>query len=97
MMEWKSNARWHQDVKEGTIFTLKDIKTDISIHKIHGLGNKWYLTCRAINIYQFGLNTDDFDLAVENAKVIIREKLKLLNDYFECFVSDESENEIVRY
>lgn len=96
-MQWKSNVHWNQDVNEGTIFTLKDPKADISIHKIHGLGNKWYLSCRPLGISQFGLNTEDFDLAVEDAKVIIQTKLEMLGQNFAGFLSDDSKNEIVRY
>lgn len=97
-MQWKSNARWNQDVKEGTIFTLKDDSVSISIHKIHGIGNdKWYLSCRTLGISQFGLNTEDFDLAVEDAKAIIQTKLEMLSQNFAGFLSDDTENKIVRY
>ena len=96
-MEWISNAKFNQDLKEGTIFTLKGAKVSICIHKIYGLGDRFYLTCRNLNIEQMELNTADFDLAVENATVIIREKLKMLNEYFSEFLTDESENIFVRY
>lgn len=97
-MQWKSNARWNQDVNEGTIFTLKDDSVSISIHKIHGIGNnKWYLSCHTLGISQFGLNTEDFDLAVEDAKVIIQTKLEMLSQNFAGFLSDTSANMKVRY
>lgn len=95
-MEWISNAKFGQEVTEGTIFKIKGT-TDISIHTIHGLGNKFYITCYGLGLDTFGLNTDNFDLAVENAKVIVREKLKLLNERYTNFLSDESANELVRY
>ena len=97
-MQWRSNARWNQDVNEGTIFTLKDSKVNISIHKIHGIGNnKWYLSCRTLDISQFGLNTEDFDLAVEDAKIIIQTKLEMLSQDFAGVLSNDTENKIVRY
>lgn len=97
-MQWRSNARWNQDVNEGTIFTLKDSTVNISIHKTHGIGNnKWYLSCRTLDISQFGLNTEDFDLAVEDAKIIIQTKLEMLSQNFAGFLSDDTENKIVRY
>ena len=96
-MEWISNARFKQNVDEGTIFKLKGFKRGISIHKIYGLGDALYLSCHELGITKFGLNTEDFNLAVENAKVIIRTKMEMLNDDFVGFLSDESENVIVRY
>lgn len=96
-MEWISNAKYTQDVKEGTIFTLKGVKVSVQIHKIHGLGDNLYLSCNTIQINSMGLNTKDFDIAVENAFVIIQERLKMLNEYFSEFLSDESEPEFVRY
>ena len=96
-MEWISNAKYKQDLKEGTIFTLKGANVSISIHKIHGFGDRLYLTCRNLNIEQMGLNTADFDIAVENAKAIIRVKLEMLGEYFSKFLTDETENVFVRY
>ena len=95
-MEWKTNARWGQEVTEGTIYTFKENEA-IKIHKMCGLGNKWYLSCHCLNISQFGLNTDDFDLAVENAKVIVTEKLKLITEKIDRFRLDDSPNVFVRY
>lgn len=95
-MEWVSNAKFKQELTEGTVFRLKG-NMDICIHTIHGLGSKFYLTCRNLNLESFGLNTDDFILAVENAKVIVREKLKRLNEQCADFLSDESTNVFVRY
>lgn len=96
MMEWISNAKFNHKVTEGTVFRLKG-NMDVCIHNIHGLGNNFYLTCRILGIESFGLNTDDFILAVENAKVIVREKLKLLNERCADFLSDESQDIFVRY
>lgn len=95
-MEWISNAKFMQELTEGTVFKFKG-NIDICIHTIHGLGDKFYMTSRKLNIESFGLNTDDFILAVENAKVIVREKLKLLNEQCADFLSDESPNVFVRY
>ena len=96
-MEWRSNSHYKKDVKDGTIFTLKNIGVGIVIHKIHGLGDEFYLSCSILGIDDFGLNTEDFDLAVENAKVIIQTKLTSINNHFDKFLSDTSETTIVRY
>lgn len=95
-MKWISNAKYGKELASGSIFTLRG-KADIRIHKIHGFGDKFYLTCHGIGLDAFGLNTDNFDLAVENAKVIVREKLKLLNEKYENFLADESASEFARY
>lgn len=95
-MEWQANVRWNQELTEGTMYTFKG-NGGIQIHKIHGCGNKWYLSCPWLNISQFGLNTEDFDLAVENAKVIVTEKLKLITEKIDRFRLDDSPNVFVRY
>lgn len=96
MAEWKSNVRFNQPCEDGTIFTLKG-QEGISIHKIVGLGDSLYLTCNDLNIVQFGLNTEDFDTAVENAKTIVRTRLETLQEKFNGFLSDETETKFVRY
>ena len=95
-MEWISNAKFNQELTEGTVFRLKG-KADICIHSIRGLGNALYLTSSSLSLESFGLNTEDLNIAVENAKVIVREKLKLLNERYEDFLSDESDNVLVRH
>lgn len=95
-MNWISNAKFGKELTSGTVFTIKG-KADICIHTIHGCGNKFYITCYGLGLNSFGLNTDNFDIAVENAKVIVREKLNLLNERYSGFLSDESLNELVRY
>lgn len=96
-MEWKSNARYHQEVNEGTIFDLKGFDVKVSIHRIHGCGNSLYFSCPALNLQSVPLNTGYFDAAVLKTKIIIKEKLELLNKNFGAFITDDTENIIVRY
>lgn len=95
-MEWRSNARLKQELAEGTIFSIKG-QADICIHKIHGLGDKFYLTCGQLNFCSFGLNTDDFNTAVNNAKKVVKVRMERLNAVYTNFIEDESNNVIVRY
>ena len=95
-MQWKSNAKYSQSVEEGTIFTLKS-DARIVIHKYHGYGESWYLSCYPLGIEREPLNTEDFNTAVENAKAMISRKLKTLNYTYTVFASDVSKTEIVRY
>ena len=96
-MEWKSNARYNQEATEGTIFDLKGFDAKVSIHKIHGCGNRLYLSCPAFRFQSVPLNTEDFDVAVLEAKKSIKENLELLNACFGAFIDDDTENTLVRY
>lgn len=98
-MQWKSNAKFNQPAEEGSIFSLKTEApcARVVIHKIHGCGNSWYLSCPLLDIDDKPLNTEDFNTAVEHAKVVVRTNLNLLLDTYAPFATDTSENEIVRY
>lgn len=96
MAEWKSNARFNQPAENGTIFDFKG-QARISIHKMVGCGNVFYLTCRDLEISSISLNTDDFEMAVENAKTVIRVRLEMIQERFDKFLSDKSDARIVRY
>ena len=95
-MEWISNAKLKQELTEGTVFKLRGI-TDICIHKIHGLGNKLFLSCRLVGFESFDLRTEDFTVAVENTKAVVQKKLEVLNKIYAEFINDESDNVFVRY
>ena len=49
-MKLISNAKCGTPVESGTVFTIKDYGFNISIHKIHGCGDTWYLTCRELDM-----------------------------------------------
>lgn len=95
-LEWKSNARYNKEVKNGTIFELKDNKLGISIHKYVGCGNEYYFSCKALEICSKKLGTEDFEEAVSKAKNIIGIKMQELNYFAQAF-TDGEENILVRY
>jgi hypothetical protein len=72
-LNWKGNQRYNEDISKATIFRIED-PFDISVHKIHGLGEGWYLSVRKLNISQQDLYTEDFD----KAEIIA---IKFINDY----------------
>lgn len=93
---WKSNASYKQDVKEGSIFTLKDNKLGISIHHFVGCGNNWYLSCQALGISQYDLNTEDFEVAVELSKKIVSHTTNAIVENAMNFCTSES-NTFTKY
>ena len=96
-MEWVSNARYNQDVMSGSVFEAKKIGRRVAIHRIHGYGDNWYLTCRDLGIEKQPLETEHFQLANSKAKEIIRSKLFALNQIFKDFWEDTTETTFTRY
>ena len=82
-LEWKSNARWNEDLNEGSIFELKDNKLGISIYHYVGCGKNWYLSCKALKMSNRSLETEDFEEAVKRAKRIIWHEVNLLSCYMD--------------
>lgn len=95
-MQWKSNASYNQPPESGTIFTLKS-NARIVIHKLHGVGEEWYLSCIDLSIEKKNLGTVDFEDAVRKAQVVVFDALKHILSLYGKFPSDDSVNEIVRY
>ena len=87
-MKFKSNANFNKEHKTGSIFTLKDNSLGIIIHKYVGCGDELFLNIKALSIYNYDLETEDFDEAVRKAKeVIMREVKKIREDAYK-FYSD---------
>ena len=63
----------------GTVFDVKKIGRRVTIHKMHGFGNGWYLTCRDLGIEKENLRTEDFEQAIQKAKDTVRLKLFSFN------------------
>ena len=95
-MKFKSNAKYNEEPKTGSIFALKYNSLKIVIHKYVGYGNALFLNCSALNISNRDLGTEDFEEAVSKAKkIIMREVEKIREDSYR-FYSDNN-IEIVRY
>ncbi len=95
-MEWISNAKFGVPVENGTVFKNKK-NHDLSIHKIHGCGDAWYLSCVMLGLDRRNLNAKDFDEAVDKAKLIVFERIIELQNLYLPISNDVSENKIVRY
>ena len=95
-MKFRSNAKYNEEPKTGSIFTLEYNSLKIVIHKYVGCGNVLFLNCSALDIYNHNLGTEDFEEAVSKAKeIIMREVEKIREDSYK-FYSD-NDIEIVRY
>ena len=96
-MEWISNAKYGQELNTGTVFDVKKIGRRVTIHKMHGFGNGWYLTCRDLGIEKENLRTKDFEQAIQKAKDTVRLKLFSFNQLFKDFWEDTTETTFTRY
>lgn len=80
-MEFKSNAKYGEDVRSGTIFRGSigyEFKLDMTIHRIiHCDG--WFLTCARLNIHDRQLKGDSFEDAFEESKGIIKDMVNNIN------------------
>lgn len=60
--------------------------TKICIHKIHGCGDGWYLSCHNLQITDHDLKNADFEKALENAKEVIANEFSALRRDIEKFI-----------
>lgn len=89
-MKFKSNAKYDEEPKTGSIFALKYNSLGIVIHKYVGCGDALFLNCSALDILTYNLETENFDEAVSKAKeVVMREVKKIRVDAYR-FYSDNN-------
>lgn len=96
MIQWKSNAKYNELHENGSSFTAKATRNQVTIHKYVGLGDSLFLSCNALNLNMIDLHTTDFHEAAQTARSLIRKALSDLNKDFEGILSDE-EDSIERY
>lgn len=89
-MKFKSNAKYGEDPKTGSIFALKYNSLGIVIHKYVGCGDALFLNCSALDILDCNLETEDFNEAVSKAKEIIMCKNKKIKEDSYRFYSDSN-------
>lgn len=95
-MKFKSNAKYGEEPKAGSIFALNYNSLKIVIHKYVGYGDALFLNCSALNIYNYDLETEDFKEAVSKAKEVVMCKVKKIREDAYRFCMDNN-IEIVRY
>lgn len=89
-MKFKSNAKYNEEPKTGSIFALKYNSLEIVIHKYIGCGDSLFLSSGTLNIDNYDLETEDFDEAVSKAKEIIMSKVKKIREDAYRFYSDSN-------
>lgn len=89
-MKFKSNAKYNEEPKTGSVFTLKSNSLGISIHKYVGCGDALFLNSKALNIDNYDLGTEDFDEAVSKAKEVIMHEVKKIREDSYRFCSDNN-------
>lgn len=89
-MKFKSNAKYNEDPKTGSIFALKYNSLGIVIYKYVGCGDALFLNCSALDILSYNLGTEDFNEAVSKAKEIIMCKVKKIRKDSYRFCADNN-------
>lgn len=79
-MKFKSNVKYKEEPKTGSVFTLQDNSLGISIHKYVGCGDALFLNSKALNIGNYDLGTEDFEEAVSKAKEVIMHEVKKIRE-----------------
>lgn len=89
-MEFKSNAKHKEEPKTGSIFALNYNSLKIVIHKYVGYGDTLFLNCNTLDIYNYNLETEDFDEAVSKAKEVVMREVKKIREDAYRFYSDNN-------
>lgn len=89
-MKFKSNAKYNEEPKTGSIFALKYNSLGIVIHKYVGCGDTLFLNSKALGIYNYDLGTEDFKEAVSKSKEVVMREVKKIREDACRFYSDNN-------
>lgn len=89
-MKFKSNAKYNEEPKTGSIFALEYNSLKIVIHKYVGCGNVLFLNCSTLGIYNHNLGTEDFEEAVSKVKEVISCEVKKIREDSYRFCMDNN-------
>ena len=89
-MKFKSNAKYGEEPKTGSIFALKYNSLGIVIHKYVGCGDELFLNSKALGIDNYDLGTEDFEEAVSKVKEVVMCKVKKIREDAYRFYSDSN-------
>lgn len=89
-MKFKSNAKYGEEPKTGSIFALNHNFLKIVIHKYVGYGDTLFLNCNTLDIYNYNLGTEDFEEAVSKTKEVVMREVKKIREDAYRFYSDNN-------
>lgn len=89
-MKFKSNAKYNEEPKTGSIFALEYNSLKIVIHKYVGCGDTLFINSKTLGIYNHNLETEDFEEAVSKAKKVIMSEVKKIREDSYRFCSDNN-------
>ena len=89
-MKFKSNAKYNEEPKTGSIFALNYNSLKIVIHKYVGYGDTLFLNCSTLGIYNYDLRTEDFKEVVSKAKEVVMCKVKKIREDAYRFYADNN-------
>lgn len=89
-MKFKSNAKYNEELKTGSVFALKSNSLGIVIHKYVGCGDALFFNSKALNIDNYNLETEDFGEAVRKAKEVVMREVKKIREDAHKFYSDNN-------
>lgn len=89
-MKFKSNAKYGEEPKTGSIFALEYNSLKIVIHKYVGYGDTLFLNCNTLGVFNYDLGTEDFNEAVSKAKEVVIRKVKKIREDAYRFYSDNN-------
>lgn len=89
-MKFKSNTKYGEEPKTGSIFALKYNSLGIVIHKYVGCGDSLFLNCSALDILNYDLGTEDFEEAVSKTKEVVMREVKKIREDAYRFYSDSN-------
>lgn len=93
-LNWKGNQRFNEDISRATIFTY-DLMFKMIIHKYVGCGDKWYFSCPLLGISCKDLDTEDINVAEENAMKVLESALSGINMQVNSVLSEfQSSNKL---
>lgn len=95
-MKLISNAEYGEPIESGTIFRITENGFNMSIHKICGCGDTWYLNCLELGIKDLPLANRNIFGCVKDSMEIIKNRIDTLNVRFNSLYED-TVIEISRY
>lgn len=94
-MKYISNAKYGEPVETGTIYKGDNKRLSICVHTLWGCEETLYMNCQSLHIMGKRLNSTSVIAAINEAQLLVKQELDLLNKELNSILN--SEIEISRY